>query len=346
MKARTLPDARWSCRGCADCCKGFAFGPVQPAIIEGLRARGIAADWAPAREAPWVEEREEGAFLTHRDGHCVFLQQDGACAVHRLYGAAAKPDFCRAYPFIVVEEEGGAPAVVVRADCGGLHESYVDGALVEAQVAELLELEVPHLPPLIGDVEVLPGMAVDASTWASLRPRLLERLKARALTPEAAVGDLRQAVLTAAGRRLPEADPAEGRAAIASVLGALESTLGRAVEAAPPGADGQRDRLAEVQADLARALQAPPPLTAEGIDYLGLVLRSDLLGRRAFALGGLPAGLGRYLLDVTIARAAGGSPAELGPPLSRWLRVAAHPALQALLRQARPALVAAFVHAG
>ena len=78
---RVLPEARWSCHGCGNCCTGFGFGPVSDEIIEGLEAAGIAERWAPAGQAPW-RVRQEGPggqpawFLTHRDGHCVFLDEE------------------------------------------------------------------------------------------------------------------------------------------------------------------------------------------------------------------------------------------------------------------------------
>src|SRR6188768_3764626 len=139
---RTPKDARWSCRSCGDCCRGFEFGPVEPAIIAGLEARDVAAHWAPAAEAPWYERRPApdgttALFLTHRDGHCVFLRDDALCAVHALWGAEAKPAFCREYPFHVVEDPEGI-VVIARSDCGGFHESFVDGEPVADQVEGVL----------------------------------------------------------------------------------------------------------------------------------------------------------------------------------------------------------------
>lgn len=134
---RTLPEARWSCHGCGACCTGFAFGPVRDEIIAGLEAADIEAQWAPAAEAPWKTRQagpdgEEAWFLTHREGHCVFLEADQRCAVHRLLGPEAKPAFCREYPFLVTRAADG-PAVTVRADCGGLHRTFEAGELVSAQ---------------------------------------------------------------------------------------------------------------------------------------------------------------------------------------------------------------------
>ena len=56
-------------------------------ILTELEARDVGAHWAPAASAPWYERRTapdgtEHLFLTHRDGHCVFLRDDSLCAVH------------------------------------------------------------------------------------------------------------------------------------------------------------------------------------------------------------------------------------------------------------------------
>ena len=192
MAIKTLKDARWSCRGCGDCCRGFSFGPVEPAVIAGLQAADIASKWAPAAQSPWFSTHPDGRhFLTHRDGHCVFLQDDNLCAVHRLLGEPAKPWFCREYPFHAVALPSGDVAVTVRADCGGLHESFEDGQPVAAQAEAALALPriVPRQSFTASQVVILPRVAVGTANWAQIEPHLLST---RSLRPGGATALLLQ----------------------------------------------------------------------------------------------------------------------------------------------------------
>jgi Fe-S-cluster containining protein len=349
-RIETPEGARWGCRQCGFCCRFVELGPVEPAVIAGLMARDVGGQWAPAAGG-WYEEREgpggqRAAFLKRVDGACVFLRQDNLCAVHALYGEQAKPGFCRAFPFHAVEVPGGV-AVVARADCSGLHESFQDGAPVAEQApAALLAPRGRYAPEA---VEALPGHRVPLATWEAWQRALIAAQRADPLPPEAALARIRGALAARLGIALPAPDEARLRAAGAAALEGFRLILDRAVSqggGSPAEEAFARETLARVQA--ARAgwarLEAPPQDTAA---YLDLLLRSALVGRLYRAAGEPPAGLGLFLLGVYIARASAGGP-QLDPlarHLSRWQRFTGHQAARQIIRLARPALVDLFLNA-
>jgi Fe-S-cluster containining protein len=94
-------DERFSCQGCAKCCRAFSIpvSPEQAARLRGVKHRHGARD--PIREVG-------GRFLLERvDGACGFLEADGRCAVHAQLGPEAKPDPCRSFPFTAAEDAAG-----------------------------------------------------------------------------------------------------------------------------------------------------------------------------------------------------------------------------------------------
>ena len=340
MEIETLEDTRWSCRGCGACCRGFAFGPVEPDIIAGLEAADIAARWPPAAEGPWYEtvpagpERTPTHYLVSRDGHCVFLQEDARCAIHRLLGAAAKPWFCREYPFYPVDLPGGRVSVMVRGDCGGLHESFEDGEPVAPQAAAVLSLprSVPRPRFDAAQVVLLPGAAIPAATWEQLQPHLLQHLSVPR-APEAAVATTRARLYELAGRPMPPPDAEAYRAALGHLVGALHAAEPQPVTA-------------RVSARLAAG--APlPPLDEPSMRYLGIILRGELLACRFDQVGGLPVHLGLFLLETAVARLHTEAPApltphDLGETLPAFKRHMHHPAWWQVLQQQRRALEGLF----
>ena len=52
---KVVSDARWSCKSCGDCCRGFSFGPIEPHIIEGLKEKNIEEVWSPAQKEWYIQ---------------------------------------------------------------------------------------------------------------------------------------------------------------------------------------------------------------------------------------------------------------------------------------------------
>lgn len=368
---RTPTDARWSCRACGFCCHLFKLGPVEPEIIEGLRQRGIEQRWAPAAAQPWMREEvgpdgRSAAFLTHVDGHCVFLRPDNLCAIHGLFGAEAKPGFCREYPFHVTSDAEGLVAVV-RADCSGAADSFEDGQPTAEQAPSVVDLPrvVPRKPWAPELVQALPDLRVAGNVWAAWERELLASLDATRADPpgpEAMVAALRDRLCDLAGEDPLEADGARYIMALRAALQGLSMVLGPMVERVPPGtSDWERSFTAEMIAVIERARARlaedystlDAPLAQDARRYLNLTLRSQILGKSVHGLGGFSEGVGAWLLDAAIARAGqpeGWDPeiplsaSELGRVLSRWRKFSVNGAVQHVLRLARPALVDAFLH--
>lgn len=358
--ARTLDDTRFDCSGCTACCRHFALGPVRPHIIAQLRDLHIERDWAPAAAGFAVQrpgpDGEPAWFLRRRsDGACVFLRDDGLCAVHALHGASAKPSFCREYPFMVLD--GPIPAVVVRADCGGWAHSFADGTPAHDQAAAILKLDRAHPPGTfhLDPVPILPGMGIaqaqfDAVERALIAPLTEPRSAAHATS---ACADILYELV---GRDRPIPEPARAehalRACVDHLLSALEPAL-----AAPPDDDPDTRGMVVFLRSAVELLQAgaslqPRPLDPSAQAYLGLVLRNELVGRLFQSYGGLPPWLGSVVLGARIAAAATpGSPDEpvsaraLGPRYATWVRLTRHQVTRRLLHRMQPALIDLFSHA-
>ena len=352
-EVETPEGARWDCRRCGFCCTFVTLGPVEPAIIDGLKDREVERDWAPAAGG-WYQTRPgpDGALQTYLeriDGACVFLRDDNSCAVHALYGAEAKPGFCREFPYRVVEVEETA-AVVVRGDCSGFHESFRDGQPVASRAAEIMALErVTGRGRFAPDsVEALPGHSIDTATWLVWERALIATQESTPLPPVAAVARIRVTLASQLGIALAPADPARFQLAGRAVLEGLRLVTARAVQQG----GGSPKEVAFAGENLRRLEQALKgwgalePLSEEAGAYLDLLLRSNLLGKQYQAAGGPVAGLGLFLLGVQVARICGGGALDpLAHHLSRFLRFANNRAALEVLQLARPALVDLFLNA-
>lgn len=358
--ARTVPDNRWDCGGCTACCRHFALGPVRGEIIEGLRALHIERDWPPAAQGFAVQRTDPQGrpawFLTRRsDGACVFLRDDGRCAVHALHGAEAKPSFCREYPFMVIEEPDQAPAVVVRGDCGGWAESFADGPPISELADEILALPRAHPPGRfhLDPIPLLRGVGIGQGQWVAVE-RALEPILSSPTSAEQVVHTACLELHRLVGRSPPTVDERRFAGALQACVSHLRQVLRASVDRPPADDPETRGMLAFLRESLDLLDQAGElpsrPLDPSAAAYLGLLLRNELLGRLFQPLGGLPPWLGSVVLGVRIAAAAcpGEGPVsarELGPRLATWIRLTRHSATQRVLIQMRPALIDLFEHA-
>lgn len=357
---RTTTEARWDCHGCGDCCRGYELGPVEPGIIEALQARNITGAWPAAAASPWFSTRvgpdgREGLFLAYRDGACVFLRPDNLCAIHGLYGAEAKPGFCREYPFHVLDDPAGT-AVVVRASCSSLHRAVDAGSPVadQAPTVDALPRAYPRRRFAPETVPILPDVGVPLADWMAHETRLLALLDDATLEPEAAVARIRATLCTLAQRPLPDVDARRARLATGAVVEALRRLMGRAATDPAPNAEAHRVAFARTAHALLERAQAnqgsPRPLTDDGRRYLLGLLRSFLLAKSWASVGSVADGLGAFLVQTSVVRTAalGDGPIDANAAsqvIIPWTRMIENPAITGVFRLARPALWDAFVFA-
>jgi Fe-S-cluster containining protein len=357
MSLRSLPGARWSCHSCAACCHHFTLGPVEPEIIAGLQARGVERDW-PAAAGGWLEAVQGPQGVEHRlkkvNGACVFLRPDRLCAIHGLYGAEAKPGFCRQFPYTFTEDPEGIVATV-RADCAGWAETWESGEPVEVGGAAHLHLQ-PRMQRFSPASVLLWGEhSLSLNRWMEVEGALLAELAPQLLQPEELARATRRHLASAAGLPEPAADPRRARQAALALQHTLRLVLQHVLseqQAPDAAAEAYTLRLLE-QVELAfqRSPGPWPELAPEGLGWLSLVWRSALFGKQVHASGSAAAGFGLLLMNLLTARlalaaeGAGPLPAtEVQRVLSAQSRFTVNRSVQPILTRARPALVDLFLY--
>lgn len=118
-----LPGFALECDGQGSCCRFFETMTFRP--DEVVRARATMPEVNGAGAHPWQGFSPIGgseslpwraSAVATRDGRCSYLDDDGACGLHRRGGAACKPLGCRVFPAIVVDT-GDELRVGPRPEC-------------------------------------------------------------------------------------------------------------------------------------------------------------------------------------------------------------------------------------
>jgi len=354
---RVVAGARWSCHGCGFCCRFHQLGPIELTIVRDLEAAEPASWWPPAADG-WYRTvmgaRGPEYELAKVDGHCVFLTEDQRCAVHARLGAAAKPGFCRLFPYQIVQDARGL-AVVVRDSCGGLHASCADGRDVGEGGKQMLPVAqaggvVLRWAP--ERVALLPDWDVDLATWMRWEEDLLGWLETASGSPGQLVAGVRQRLSTWGQHPLPVPDPARARLAARASVMALELTLAQVQARETPPSAAEADFVADLLARLRAAgasleAGADAPLGEDTADYVRLLLSNAILGKDVHRLDGVFAGLGRLLVGVEVAvrSASGPTLGAFAAAHTHIVRFSQNRSIRQVLLRARPALVDLALHA-
>ena len=353
---RTPETTQWSCHSCTACCRGFQFGPVEEEVIQGLTAHTPESWWEPAASTPWFQARSgpDGAphyYLTAIDGHCIFLRDDGLCAVHAKLGEAAKPGFCREFPHHIIEEKDDYVGVI-RAECEGWYKSYQSGEPIESTLEAIRALPrvVPrrHFAPK--QVMLFPTTAISYEHYQHLENELCRCLEEQNRGIEGDLRELRTVIRTLAGMADEASDMAAYRQNAAQVLAPLVHMLNAILQM--PHADpyqvqftrASRERLQHTLVFLESGTSLPRSQHFD--EYFNLVLRNDILGKRFQSVGSLTAGLGLFALGTLVARCSSedGDLSHAAAHYAGWLRFSAIPAVQQSLTTHRVRLSTLFFH--
>ncbi len=305
LTPQVLPDARFGCRGSGQCCHVFRPGPLSDEDLAALAAATPALQEAlpdlPA--TPWTEEREgrgEGGsgerwrYLRRRAGRCLFLRPDGRCGVHAVAGPAAKPAFCRLFPFDVVRTVRGVRLFDVT-HCSSQAEAAQQGPAHAEHAADLAPL-LPRRPRLFHPLVLLDGgQPCDYLHLLPLEDRLLERAEERGPAPGAQLRALAALARSyAAALAACPLDPAAPEAATAAALARDRAGETPPLPAAAPEAAARA--IAAVMDALIAAAEAEgerdAPLAAAFVDAAGAA-RSLAAEAAGLAAGPLPAALRR-----------------------------------------------------
>ena len=148
-KLKVLPvaqsDARWTCHACGSCCHGLAVeitaeeeARIDPSLYRDILGdRHFAVDAFIDPDQPAVRVLRQRA---EQNEACVFLMDDGLCAVHARQGMQAKPDACQIFPHVVLQVPGQKPRLALRLNCETMHETFEAGPQIQGDVAEVLRV--------------------------------------------------------------------------------------------------------------------------------------------------------------------------------------------------------------
>lgn len=134
--------------GCVQCgmsCGQFWEIPVDDAKADEIRARpatvlqraGAQNPERPVIESPWTRGRQV-MRLREDTNHCCLLGADNLCTLHKAWGATAKPNICRSFPYRFIEAPDGRTWVGVSFSCTSVLGNL--GPAVAGQRAELADL--------------------------------------------------------------------------------------------------------------------------------------------------------------------------------------------------------------
>ena len=289
---RALPGTEHTCEGCGRSCEGHLVGPLP--ISEAQRVADLFD--ALAEQVPRLQGRQplarypqrDGIFLPLQEGRCLYLDPDRRCAIHRHFGAEAKPSICRMFPYTRIFTEDGL-RVGVSGACYR-HHAHMQRSLGEPGPPIQLDGELATLPQVTDTIapflsppltRATPELTAARERVEALERRLLTLLGVADGTIAQLVAALLDAPTTEAHQRptaqAPPRAVGQGRRALASLHEEFEvegSFMGFMMgQDDPEGLAGAYQRFAAAlegvaaqQALPARAVAWPPKLEAFVLD--------------------------------------------------------------------------------
>lgn len=138
LERASVPEegARWDCHACGACCHNLAveLSPDEDARIDRGLYADILGDGDYAEEqflSPGEPARRVLRQRPDAGNACVFLLEDGRCAVHARQGMSAKPNACQTFPLLIVRVPFRAPRLGLRVNCASMDASATTGKTLE-----------------------------------------------------------------------------------------------------------------------------------------------------------------------------------------------------------------------
>ncbi len=163
------------CLMCSRSCQGWEVrveAEEKRAIESALEASGEAIP-----EAAGFHADEDGSFhLRKQRGRCGFLEEGGACFLHRQFGPAGKPLVCQAFPWLVFRTPGAEYWTVSLACSDTL-------TRLSSEIAELEPASQPAAAGVEHDFTQLERPSISLRErgpwrrWEAVRARVLEAVR-------------------------------------------------------------------------------------------------------------------------------------------------------------------------
>lgn len=117
MSLKFFPNQYFTCISCGKCCGAWDVPITQDEKdkignleIPGF-PRGKSECFTASRKLRGIY------FIGKKDNHCIFLDGDNLCLIHKHHGEKAKPLACRTYPLDIFNWEDNVTTASLRYDC-------------------------------------------------------------------------------------------------------------------------------------------------------------------------------------------------------------------------------------
>ncbi|MFA6568855.1 MAG: YkgJ family cysteine cluster protein [Victivallales bacterium] len=135
MPVKFFQNQYFSCINCGKCCGGWDV-PVTQGEKDKIEKLNIPGH-APREKRYFIKSGKiPGIYLIGKKGnHCVFLDSDNLCLIHKHHGEKAKPLACRTYPFDIFNWQDDVTTASLRYDCPAV--ASQDGRGISASAHEI-----------------------------------------------------------------------------------------------------------------------------------------------------------------------------------------------------------------
>lgn len=176
-------EQRFACRDCpARCCRLPVAIPLNQEEIARYRAEPWIRERVGGDGMTWIENGKIPTVDAHRILQCIFLDDDGLCAMQKRFGHAFLPQTCQSFPFGFVRNEKGALVAQMSQLCPSIRDGY--GELITAKrLTEKLAQKggEERMSKAMGTRH---GRILSQAQYIRVVERWLDRLRSDALPPQ------------------------------------------------------------------------------------------------------------------------------------------------------------------